>query len=64
MHDNLLDCLRKIKDDRTFNQSYELDRLSGEMFYSYDLSAATDRFPFGFQKAVIEELYGENIAEA
>jgi hypothetical protein len=54
-----LECfkiLRKFPADRTFTQN-PIVGFEGP-YYSYDLSAATDRFPLGFQKVVTSILLG------
>lgn len=62
IHKDLFSLLRTIPQDRTFTQDPIVD-FKGP-YYSYDLSAATDRFPITFQKEVISYLYGAHIADA
>jgi len=46
LHHYLFRLLRKIPQDCTFNQAAFTDKVKGwEVFYSIDLTAATDRFP-------------------
>lgn len=46
VHDWLMDVLRQIPADGTFDQTKPLDRLVGEQhFFSFDLKSATDRWP-------------------
>lgn len=61
LHNSIFDILKGIPQDSTFNQNAGFrDILYGEYsFYaSFDLKAATDRFPISFQKKVLEYLYG------
>nr|ALD89100.1 RNA-dependent RNA polymerase [Macrophomina phaseolina mitovirus 1] len=64
----IFDCLRRVPQDGTFNQSAPLDRLrqlkregklEGQKFYSYDLSAATDRLPVDLQVQILSIYFGE-----
>lgn len=64
----IFDCLRRVPQDGTFNQSAPLDRLrqlyregklEGQKFYSYDLSAATDRLPVDLQVQILSIYLGE-----
>jgi hypothetical protein len=57
LHEALFDLLRKVPTDGTFDQLKPIHRLlrrrpSGP-FYSYDLSAATDRLPLSVQKVLL-----------
>lgn len=46
LHDFLYNALKKIPQDCTFNQGSFKEKLKGcEIYYSCDLTAATDRFP-------------------
>jgi len=65
IHDNHFNYLRSLPNDRTFTQSTELPpRLPGHKLYSFDLTAATDRFPLTLQSKVIEKMYGNALAKA
>jgi len=55
-HQSCFNALRSFPCDRTFTQDPIVD-FDGP-FYSFDLSAATDRFPLGFQKVVTSILLG------
>lgn len=62
LHDGLAYILRRIPQDGTFNQEKPLDLLiqkvdPGQTFYSYDLSAATDRLPLDIQRDILNYLY-------
>lgn len=68
LHDKIFSILRDIPMDGTFNQLGPINRLvslhkSGELgnvvFYSYDLSAATDRLPIKLQSQILSVLLGE-----
>jgi len=57
LHLYLFRVLRKIGQDCTFNQGAFKDDakfLAGDIFYSYDLSQATDRFPIKFIASVLK----------
>lgn len=71
LHLSLFSILKTIPMDGTHNQSGPLDRLRtlhsegcirGQTFYSYDLSAATDRLPIDLQEQVLSLLLGERYA--
>jgi len=71
LHDAIFSILKDIPMDGTFNQSRPLERLislykEGEIkgFYSYDLSAATDRLPALLQKDILSSIIGESFAES
>jgi hypothetical protein len=65
LHDSLLNVLRNIKQDMTYNQSnFDTKSILGRKVYSFDLTSATDRFPISFQKLVLNHLIGENKSEA
>nr|QUE49179.1 MAG: RNA-dependent RNA polymerase [Sclerotinia sclerotiorum mitovirus 37] len=68
LSDAIFSCLRRVPQDGTFNQSAPLDRLrllksegklEGQKFYSYDLSAATDRLPVDLQVQILSIYLGE-----
>jgi hypothetical protein len=57
----------RVRLDGTFDQGetvqYLLDSCSsGRRFYSFDLSAATDRFPVWAQQSLMKVLFGEMVA--
>lgn len=55
LHEYLFKVLRKIPQDRTFSQGDFSDSLkSAKVFYSVDLTAATDRFPITLIQTVLE----------
>lgn len=65
LHDNILSLQRWFKQDCTFNQARHLYTLRpNPFFYSYDLSAATDRFPITQQSFVIARQLGKEFANA
>jgi len=58
LHDAIFKVLRKIPQDGTFDQIAPVNLLiqsqtRGETFYSYDLSAATDRLPIDLQRDIL-----------
>jgi hypothetical protein len=62
-HDWLMRILRFLPTDGTFNQSAPFDRLiNKQTYYSFDLSSATDYFPFKVQFTVVESLFGREFA--
>jgi hypothetical protein len=72
LSDGIFKILRNLPMDGTFDQDAPVRRLqelhkegllSNETFYSYDLSAATDRLPIDFQVQVLTLLLGKERAE-
>lgn len=58
IHMAILKLLSKFLNDRTFSQDpLHQWKDDGNMFYSLDLSAATDRFPISLQYKVIKHIY-------
>jgi hypothetical protein len=65
LHFHLMDLLRGIKSDCTFNQEGFISKLpSRGPYYCFDLHAATDRMPLSLQKRIISSIVGEERAEA
>jgi hypothetical protein len=66
LHDALFTSLSKIPEDCTFSQASKWDQIASKPgpYYSFDLTAATDRFPMQLQRAMIEALQGKEYAEA
>jgi len=68
LHDWAFSTLRKIPQDCTFDQSAGVKKIlatkSNKYFYSYDLKAATDRFPVIFQKNVLSLIFDTDYATA
>lgn len=61
LHNSIFDWLRTLETDGTFNQSAPLqrllvNRLPDHHFYSFDLSAATDRLPIDLQVQILNTL--------
>jgi len=61
LHNSIFDSLRRIPTDGTFDQTRPLDNLlsrpkSGHKFYSFDLTAATDRLPIDLQVDILNAL--------
>ncbi|USV40785.1 putative RNA-dependent RNA polymerase [Leptosphaeria biglobosa mitovirus 3] len=72
LSDGIFKILRSLPMDGTFDQDAPVKRLlglhkegllDGHTFYSYDLSAATDRLPIDFQVQVLTLLIGKDRAE-
>lgn len=66
VHDIVMDTLRKIKTDATYNQEDGFKRVISlanrrGCCYSFDLSKATDRFPLRLQAYVVESMFGERV---
>lgn len=60
-----MSVLRRLPCDGTFNQLKPLEGLSSHShLFSFDLSAATDRFPLLFQHDIVRRLFGFAIARA
>jgi hypothetical protein len=65
VHDLLFSILRHLPTDGTFDQLGPAKALVArglKVFYSFDLSAATDRFPVALQHAVMSLLLGRRLA--
>jgi len=62
VHDKCFNLLKHFPMDRTFTQDPHVD-FAGP-YYSFDLSAATDRFPISFQMLLVEHLLGKEKATA
>jgi len=61
LHNAIFSYLSSLETDGTFDQDGALKRLlsrreSGHKFYSFDLSAATDRLPIDLQEDILQEL--------
>lgn len=64
LHMALYDFLKEIPSDHTFNQDNGVKRaMVSEMktMHSFDLSAATDRFPIWFEEAVLKHLLSNSV---
>jgi hypothetical protein len=62
-HDWLMRVLSLLQTDGTFRQEAPLDRLiNKQVFYSFDLSSATDLFPLGVQAELSKILFGQAFA--
>lgn len=67
LHDAVFGVLRKIPQDGTFDQEAPailLGKQGVKHFWSYDLSAATDRFPVSLQQGLLSYLIGPRVARA
>lgn len=59
IHDLLMDLLDKIPEDCTSNQQSFISKLPKDgPYYSFDLTAATDRLPLNLQGEIIDMLIG------
>jgi len=69
LHNFLMEELRKLPMDGTWDQGKAADRVreetkKGTKLFSFDLSAATDRFPVRFLVLTLAVLVGPEVAEA
>jgi hypothetical protein len=66
LHNYLNRCLRKIKQDGTYNQNSFIRVLRNCQgpFYSFDLTNATDRMPIALQQKVLERIIGRERSRA
>jgi len=66
LHLGLFSLLKRVRGDCTFDQASFVTHLPKKgPYFSYDLTAATDRFPLEFQKIVVSAVVGsENYAQA
>lgn len=63
IHDIHFNFLKRIPTDRTFTQDPILPVPPiGHKYYSFDLSAATDRFPMALQELLVKHMFGEDLA--
>lgn len=63
LHEFIMERLRLIAQDGTFNQTKPLEALvKSKELYSYDLTAATDRLPLPLQKWILGSLFGDAFA--
>jgi len=60
LHESIFRFLRTVPQDGTFDQPKPLESIlkvkSGSKYFSYDLSAATDRLPLALQRQVLQSL--------
>lgn len=66
LHDSLFRILKEIPTDCTFNQAKHKSGVLGDKgpYFSYDLSAATDRFPVRLQEMMLAHVIGVDKARA
>jgi hypothetical protein len=68
LHDAMFEWLRRQPQDGTWDQRKQIDRIrswtkEGKPLWSFDLTAATDRWPKCHQKVVVQRFAGDNWAE-
>jgi len=64
LHSFLANALKKIDQDQTFHQGAFKDKLKDcEIFYSVDLTAATDRFPITLISLILKGLLPSNYVD-
>jgi len=67
LHDALLRVLAQLPQDGTFDQLAPLRRLYDrgcKVFYSFDLTAATDRLPILLQTQILSQLVNQEFASS
>jgi hypothetical protein len=69
LHDAMFRWLRTNDQDATYNQTAAVEKIKnwskgGKPLYSYDLTAATDRWPMIFQYEIIKVSFGSKWADA
>jgi hypothetical protein len=67
LHLSIFEFLKTLPMDGTFDQLKPLNALLSrglKNFYSYDLSAATDRLPITLQEQILARIFGESFAKA
>jgi len=69
LHKHLMGVLRDVPSDGTFDQHKPVKALLSkasmdDTFYSYDLSAATDRLSVKLQRVILEEMFSPDFGEA
>jgi len=64
VHNKLMQLLKGIKTDCTFNQIIDKSLLGPGPYYSFDLSSATDRMPVVLQHRILSSLIGRMKADA
>jgi hypothetical protein len=66
IHDSIMNCLRKLETDGTFDQNKQVERILRECkgkAYSFDLTSATDRFPVHLQEILLSHVYDQRISK-
>jgi len=65
IHDKLMFRLTKLSQDRTYTQDPRNNWSSSkDMFWSLDLSSATDRFPINLQRRLLEQIFDKELADS
>jgi hypothetical protein len=67
LHDSIASILKNIEQDGTFDQDKPLKVLMAtdpKSFFSFDLSAATDRLPSFIQVQLLSYIFNQEVAEA
>lgn len=60
----MLECLRPLESDCTFGQSIAPFGPDSQNYFSFDLTAATDRVPVQLYYDIIKVLFGLRVADA
>jgi hypothetical protein len=68
VHKGVFDFLKGLETDGTFNQHAPIWRMMDDVysdkFYSFDLSAATDRLPIDLQEQVLSSFLGDKVSSS
>lgn len=64
IHDSMKAILKRLETDCTFNQRIAPFGDHSQKYYSYDLSAATDRIPIDIYLPILRALWGPELASA
>lgn len=64
LHEWVAELLRRIPQDGTFNQLRCLKGIRGPRVSSFDLTSATDRFPYAAQAIMWNALFGRYLSES
>jgi hypothetical protein len=64
LHEKLLYSLRSIRMDVTFGQDIGPFGRASQDYFSFDLTAATDRIPIFIYESILEHLFGKDYSES
>jgi hypothetical protein len=64
LHEHLMTLIKGIESDVTYNQTIAPFGNPDQHYYSFDLTAATDRIPIQLYEILLEHLFGETYQEA
>jgi putative transposon-encoded protein len=64
LHERLMTFIKGIETDVTYNQAIAPFGNSNQHYYSFDLTAATDRIPIQLYEILLEHLFNKTYQEA